>query len=69
MGVEEALEQQRILTRFVEGSDVVLKTIVLEDDLDGWPGSLQRRVQVALAGKMWLSEAGLALSRVTPPAL
>ena len=66
MGVEEALEQQRALTWFAEGSDVVLKTTVLED-LDGWPGSLQRRAQVANAGTMWLSEAGLALSQVTPP--
>jgi hypothetical protein len=52
----------------VEGSDLVLKTTVPEEDLDGWPGSLERRVQVTHAGTMWLSEMGLALSRVTPPA-
>jgi hypothetical protein len=67
MGVEEALEQQRALAGFVESSEVVLKTTILEEDLDGWPGSLQRRAQVTHSGTMWLSEAGLALSRVTPP--
>ena len=67
IGVEEALEQQRALTGFVEGSELVLKTTVLEENLDGWPGSLQRRVQVPHAGTMCLSEAGLALSRITPP--
>jgi hypothetical protein len=45
----------------------VIKTAVLEGTLDEWPGSTQRRAQVMHAGTMWLSESGLALSRVTPP--
>src|ERR671911_150279 len=43
MGVKEALEQQRALTELVEGSELVVKTTVLEDDLDEWPGADQRR--------------------------
>jgi hypothetical protein len=52
MGVKEALQQQRALTELVEGSELVVKTTVLEDDLDEWP--------------MWLAREGLALSRVSP---
>src|ERR687891_515006 len=43
MGVKEALQQQRALTELVEGSELVVKTTVLEDDLDEWPGADQRR--------------------------
>jgi excisionase family DNA binding protein len=67
LGLEAALEQQRTLTGLVEDTQLVIKTAVLESELDRWPGSTQRRAQVMHAGTMWLSEAGLALSRVTPP--
>src|SRR5215217_5951338 len=50
MGVKEALEQQRALTELVEGSELVVKTTVLEDDLDEWPGADQRRAQVMHSG-------------------
>jgi hypothetical protein len=66
MGVKEALEQQRALTELVEGSELVLKTTVLEEDLDEWPGADQRRAQVMHSGTMWLAKEGLALSRVSP---
>ena len=66
-GVEEALGQQRELNKLVGDSRAVIKTTVMEDGLDGWPGSVQRRVQVMHSGTIWLSEAGLALGRVTPP--
>ena len=66
MGVEEALEQQRALTELVEGSELVVKTTVLEEDLDEWPGADQRRAQVMHSGTMWLAREGLALSRVSP---
>ena len=67
LGLEAVLEQQRALTGLVEDTQLVIKTAVLESELDRWPGSTQRRAQVMHAGTMWLSEAGLALSRVTPP--
>jgi excisionase family DNA binding protein len=65
--LEAALQQQRTLSGFIENTQLVIKTAVLEETLDEWPGSTQRRAQVMHAGTMWLSEAGLALSRVTPP--
>jgi len=67
VGVDEALDQQRILTKLVEDSNLVLKTAILEEDLDEWPGEIQRRAQVTHAGTVWLSREGLAMSRVSPP--
>src|ERR671911_876919 len=66
MGVKEALQQQRALTELVEGSELVLKTTVLEDDLDEWPGADQRRAPMLDSGTMWLAGEGLAFSRVAP---
>ena len=65
--VEAALKQQGALSGFIENTQLVIKTAVLEATLDEWPGSTQRRAQVMHAGTIWLSESGLALSRVTPP--
>jgi excisionase family DNA binding protein len=65
--LEAALEQQRVLSGLVEDTRIVIKTAVLEDALDEWPGAEQRRAQMMHAGTMWLSESGLALSRITPP--
>lgn len=65
--LEAALEQQRALSGLIEDTQIVIKTAVLEATLDQWPGSTQRRAQVMHAGTVWLSESGLALSRVTPP--
>lgn len=67
MDMEKALAQQEEITELIEGSRFVVKTAVLEEQLDDWPGSLQRRAQVKHAGTMWLSRAGLSLSRVSPP--
>jgi excisionase family DNA binding protein len=67
MGVKEALQQQRALTELVEGSELVIKTTILEEDLDEWPGANQRQAQVMHSGTMWLAKEGLALSRVSPP--
>jgi excisionase family DNA binding protein len=66
MGVKAALQQQRALSELVEGSELVVKTTVLEEDLDEWPGADQRRAQVMHSGTMWLAREGLALSRVSP---
>ena len=65
--LEAALEQQRALSGVIDDTRLVIKTAVLEETLDKWPGSTQRRAQVMHAGTMWLSESGLALSRITPP--
>jgi excisionase family DNA binding protein len=67
LDLEAALEQQRALSGLIEDTQIVIKTAVLEGTLDKWPGATQRRAQVMHAGTMWLSESGLALSRVTPP--
>jgi len=67
LDLEAALEQQHALSGLIEDTQMVIKTAVLEATLDEWPGSTQRRAQVMHAGTMWLSESGLALSRVTPP--
>ena len=67
LGVQEALQQQRALSELVEGSELVVKTTVLEEDLDEWPGADQRRAQVFHSGTMWLAREGLALSRVSSP--
>ena len=67
LGLEAALEQQRALTGLIEDTQLVVKTAVLESMLDEWPGETQRLAQVMHAGTLWLSESGLALSRVTPP--
>jgi excisionase family DNA binding protein len=65
--LEAALQQQRTLSGLIEDTQLVIKTAVLEETLDEWPGSTQRRAQVMHAGTIWLSKSGLALSRVTPP--
>lgn len=67
MGVDEGLEHQRLLTELVGDSKLVLKTAILEGDLDEWPGAAQRQAQMTHMGTVWLSREGLAMSRVTPP--
>ena len=65
--LQTALEQQEQLTHLVKDTSVVVKTSVLEHDLDEWPGPDLRQAQVMHLGTMWFSDAGLALSRVAPP--
>lgn len=65
-GVDEALAQQEGLTELADTNQLVIKTAVLEEVTDGWPAAERRRAQMAHAGTIWLSEAGLSLSRVTP---
>lgn len=67
MDLETALSQQEKLSQFVENSQLVVKTAVLEDALDKWPGADLRRAHVVHSGTIWLSESGLSLNRVTPP--
>jgi excisionase family DNA binding protein len=67
IGLEAALKQQEDLREVAEEGELVLKTAVLEEVVDEWPGKILRRAQVLHSGTIWLSESGLALSRVTPP--
>ncbi len=64
--LETALRQQEELAELIEAAQIVIKTVLLERVADGWPPATQRRAQVLHSGTIWLSEAGLALSRVTP---
>jgi DNA repair exonuclease SbcCD nuclease subunit len=67
LDLEESLRQQEEISELVEDSQFVIKTSVLEEALDNWPGTKELRwAQVMHSGTMWLSESGLALSRVTP---
>ena len=65
---EEAVEHQRHLTRFVAERQLVVQTGVLEGATDEWPPALGRRTQLVHSATVWLSEAGLATTRVTPVA-
>jgi excisionase family DNA binding protein len=64
--LEKALRQQEAVTELVEDGRLVVKTALLEQVADDWPPTTQRRAQTLHSGTIWLSEAGLALSRVTP---
>ncbi|HZC19537.1 MAG TPA: helix-turn-helix domain-containing protein, partial [Rubrobacteraceae bacterium] len=63
---EKALEQQQGLAELVEGNQLVVKTAVLEGVLDEWPTSGQRQAYTMHSGTIWISDNGLALSRVSP---
>jgi len=64
--MDAALKQQEELAKVADAGQLVVKMGVLEQVLDDWPPATQRQLQTRYAGTMWLSEAGLALSRFTP---
>ncbi len=64
--LEEAIRQQEELAELVEERPLVVKTAVLEAVMDNWSPSTQRQLQAQYSGMIWLSEAGLRLSRLTP---
>jgi excisionase family DNA binding protein len=64
--LEAALERQHELTKFVAERQLVVQTGVLEGDTDKWPPPLGRRAQLLHSATVWLSEAGLATTRVSP---
>lgn len=66
VGVGEALRQQEALAELADARKLVIKTAVLERVADGWPAGERRRAQTSHSGVIWLSEAGLSLSRITP---
>ena len=65
--LDAALKHQEALQEVVEEGQLVLKTAVLQEVVDEWPGRMLGRAQVLHSGTIWLSEFGLSLSRVTPP--
>src|SRR5215207_6826203 len=65
--LDVALKQQEALQEVVKEGELVAKTAVLEEVVDEWPGKMLRRAQVLHSGTIWISESGLALSRVAPP--
>jgi excisionase family DNA binding protein len=64
--LDVALRQHEALAEFIDARQLVVKTAVLERVMDDWPPAVQRQVQTQYSGMMWLSEAGLALCRLTP---
>jgi excisionase family DNA binding protein len=66
--LEEAIERQRELTRFVLDRQLVVHTGVLEAETHEWPPPLGRKAQLVHSATVWLSEAGLATTRVAPVA-
>lgn len=63
---DTAMEQQEALSKLVEEGQLVVKTAVLEEAIEGWPARTLRRAQTSHAGTVWVSEKGLSLSRTTP---
>jgi excisionase family DNA binding protein len=64
--LEQALKWQEELTRLVADRQLVVQTGVLEEVTDEWPPALGRQAQLVHSGVAWLSEAGLATTRVSP---
>jgi hypothetical protein len=64
--LEEALERQRELTRYVADRQLVVQTSILEGDTDEWPLSMGRQAPLVHTATVWLSEVGLATMRVSP---
>ncbi len=63
--LDTALEQQEELTKLVEARPFVVKTAVLEEEIDEWPSTELRRAQSSHSGTIVASETGLVLSRAT----
>lgn len=64
--LEDALRQQEELTGFVLEHQLVAKTAALEQSVDNWPPATQRQAQEQHSGMIWLSNSGVALSRMLP---
>ena len=64
--LDAALGQQEELAKFIDAHQLVVKTAVLERVMDNWPPATQRQLQAQYSGMIWLSDAGLRLSRLTP---
>ncbi|MGF1472259.1 MAG: helix-turn-helix domain-containing protein [Rubrobacteraceae bacterium] len=63
---EPVLEQQRRLKQLVDDQRLAIKTALLEEVADNWPMAVQRETQALHSGLVWVSDSGLALSRMLP---
>ena len=63
---ETALRQQQGLTEITDSGRLVLETTLPEEIANEWPPGMLRKVQALHSGTAWLSEDGLALSRIRP---
>ena len=66
--LEEALERQRKLTRYVADRQLVVQTGILEGATDDWAVPVGRKAQQAHTATVWRSEIGLATTRASPVA-
>lgn len=41
------------------GAQLVVKTSVMEEQIDEWPRAIQRKAQTLHSGTIWLSEEGI----------
>jgi excisionase family DNA binding protein len=60
-----AIAQQEEIAGFVDGGQLVVKTALLEEAADQWPGETRRRARMAHSAEIWLSPGGLSLSHAT----
>jgi excisionase family DNA binding protein len=65
VSLEKALEQQAAISD-IASRNLVVKTAALEEAIDSWPPAILRRAQVVHSGQIWLSEAGVSVSRAAP---
>ena len=65
VSLEKALEQQQEISN-IASRRLVVKTAALEEAIDSWPPAILRRAQVVHSGQIWLSEAGVSVSRAAP---
>ena len=65
VSLEEALEQQAKISK-ITSRRLVVKTAALEEAIDSWPPAILRRAQVVHSGQIWLSDAGVSVSRAAP---
>jgi len=64
--LDKTLGRQEALTRFVGDRQVTVMTLLTEREADDWPPAVQRRAQTLHTSTVWISEAGLLTSRLTP---
>ena len=65
VSLEKALEQQAEISN-IASRRLVVKTAALEEAIDSWPPAILRRAQVVHSGQIWLSDAGVSVSRAAP---
>ena len=65
VSLEKALEQQAEISS-IASRRLVVKTAALEEAIDSWPPAILRRAQVVHSGQIWLSDAGVSVSRAAP---